>query len=115
MGKIARVFSTLREERENILELKSVLGVQNLPAGTLQLGAEGIKRAIQSFEEAKLADLENERLPPVLQGQKAPAPAAPIFGKTTAAPEHPNTSAHVPSIATEDDKRSRNPLKLGKK
>lgn len=79
VGKIAIVFNTLRRERENINELKNILGVSNLPAGTLQLGGEGIKRgnlfiisAIQTFEDAKMADLDNERLPPVYKGQKSP-------------------------------------------
>eukprot|EP00842_Homolaphlyctis_polyrhiza_P006030 jgi/Hompol1/6428/HPOL_002893-RA len=64
VGRMARVFATLREEKESIMELKNVLGVQHLPPGTLALGSEGIKQAIQSFDEAKKADEENERLPP---------------------------------------------------
>ena len=40
---MALVFSTLRNENESIMELKSVLGVKNLPPGSLALGAEGIK------------------------------------------------------------------------
>jgi serine/threonine-protein phosphatase 2B catalytic subunit len=46
IGKIAIVFNTLRQEKENIVELKSILGVSNLPAGTLQNGSEGIKRGL---------------------------------------------------------------------
>ncbi|CAG8761820.1 2520_t:CDS:2, partial [Acaulospora morrowiae] len=64
IGKMARVFSILREESERVMELKSVTGDGKLPYGTLALGAEGIKRAITSFEEARRSDLENERLPP---------------------------------------------------
>ncbi|KAK5668029.1 hypothetical protein QVD99_005073 [Batrachochytrium dendrobatidis] len=71
VGRMARVFATLREEKESIMELKNVLGVQHLPPGTLALGAEGIKQAIQSFDEAKRADEENERLPPLLEGHTA--------------------------------------------
>jgi hypothetical protein len=43
VGKLAVVFNTLRSEKESIMELKSVLGVQKLPPGSLALGAEGIK------------------------------------------------------------------------
>ncbi|CAG8762033.1 17550_t:CDS:2, partial [Acaulospora morrowiae] len=64
IGKMARVFSILREESERVMELKSVTGDGKLPYGTLALGAEGIKKAITSFEEARRSDLENERLPP---------------------------------------------------
>lgn len=46
VGKMALFFKTLRKEQENIQELKHMLGVNHLPAGTLQLGSEGIKRGI---------------------------------------------------------------------
>ncbi|CAG8472581.1 9915_t:CDS:10 [Diversispora eburnea] len=64
VGKMARVFSVLREESESVMELKTVTGTGKLPYGTLALGAEGIKKAITSFEEARRSDLQNERLPP---------------------------------------------------
>nr|KAJ3418955.1 3',5'-cyclic-nucleotide phosphodiesterase (PDEase) (3':5'-CNP) [Polyrhizophydium stewartii] len=138
VGRMARVFATLREEKESIMELKNVLGVQHLPPGTLALGAEGIKQgaslenlrfallhmplltsdhaclgntarpprcpsrsaAIQSFDEAKKADEENERLPPLMDGRHAPTPAAPIFGRS---PEEAKPSSTKPRI---------NPLKF---
>lgn len=68
VGMMARTFQTLRKERESIVELKNVMGVESLPAGTLALGSEGIKNAIDSFENAKKADEDNERLPPVGDG-----------------------------------------------
>lgn len=68
VGKMARTFQTLRQESESIVELKNVLGVTSLPAGTLALGSEGIKKAIDSFEGAKIADADNERLPPSREG-----------------------------------------------
>jgi serine/threonine-protein phosphatase 2B catalytic subunit len=37
-----------REEKETIAELKNVLGVSTLPAGTLALGSEGIKKGISN-------------------------------------------------------------------
>ncbi|KAL2314877.1 Serine/threonine-protein phosphatase 2B catalytic subunit [Schizosaccharomyces pombe] len=64
IGRISRVFSVLREERESVSELKNVSGTQRLPAGTLMLGAEGIKNAINSFDDARKLDIQNERLPP---------------------------------------------------
>ncbi|EPZ31162.1 Serine/threonine-protein phosphatase 2B catalytic subunit [Rozella allomycis CSF55] len=68
IGKMARVFSVLRAERESINELKHAMGVEQLPAGMLALGAEGIKRAITSFEQARQADLKNEKMPPPRPG-----------------------------------------------
>lgn len=87
VGKMAVVFNTLRNENESILELKSVLGVQKLPPGSLALGAEGIKEAIKTFDDAKRADIDNERLPPPRPGaeggSKAQAAAAPSFASPT--------------------------------
>ena len=42
----------LSEESERVSELKNVSGSGKLPYGTLALGAEGIKDAIQSFDDA---------------------------------------------------------------
>jgi serine/threonine-protein phosphatase 2B catalytic subunit len=64
IGRLSRVFHVLREESESISELKSVSGSSKLPMGTLLTGAEGIRKAITSFEEARKSDLVNERLPP---------------------------------------------------
>lgn len=63
IGRMSRVFNVLREESERVTELKTVSGGR-LPAGTLMLGAEGIKNAITSFEDARKVDIQNERLPP---------------------------------------------------
>jgi len=63
IGRLSRVFQVLREESERVTELKTVAGGR-LPVGTLMLGAEGIKNAISSFEDARKVDLQNERLPP---------------------------------------------------
>merc|ERR1719359_197790 len=63
IGRLSRVFQVLREESERVTELKTASGGR-LPAGTLMLGAEGIKQAITSFEDARKVDLQNERLPP---------------------------------------------------
>ena len=63
IGRLSRVFQVLREESERVTELKTASGGR-LPAGTLMLGAEGIKQAIHNFEDARKVDLQNERLPP---------------------------------------------------
>lgn len=63
IGRLSRVFQVLREESERVSELKTASGGR-LPAGTLMLGAEGIKAAITNFEDARKVDLQNERLPP---------------------------------------------------
>ena len=55
IGRLSRVFQVLREESERVTELKTASGGK-LPAGTLMLGAEGIKQAIHNFEDARTPD-----------------------------------------------------------
>ena len=71
VGKMARCFQVLREESESIAELKNLLGTNQLPTGSLATGAEGIRRAITTFDQAKLSDAANERLPPTKPEEKA--------------------------------------------
>ncbi|CAH8864257.1 unnamed protein product [Trichobilharzia szidati] len=74
IGKMARVFTVLREESETILELKGLTPTGMLPLGALAGGREAIKAVsgtwtphkIQCFEEAKAFDKVNERMPPHL-------------------------------------------------
>ncbi|KAN0128199.1 Metallo-dependent phosphatase [Lactarius tabidus] len=73
VGRMAHFFSLLREESERVSELKSISGSSRLPYGTLALGAEGIKNAIKTFDDARKSDIENERLPPVDERQPASA------------------------------------------
>lgn len=66
VGRMARVFALLREESEKVSELKSASASGKLPYGTLASGMEGLKEAIQGFDDARKSDIENERLPPEL-------------------------------------------------
>ncbi|KAK9474127.1 Metallo-dependent phosphatase [Dipodascopsis tothii] len=79
IGRMARMFQVLREESESVSELKAVSGGR-LPAGTLMQGAQGVKDAISSFEEARKMDRANESLPPtsaeVAQAEEAHRRAA---------------------------------------
>ena len=44
VAKMATVFHVLRTESETIAELKSLMGKNQLPSGSLALGSEGIKK-----------------------------------------------------------------------
>ncbi|ODQ64438.1 Metallo-dependent phosphatase [Nadsonia fulvescens var. elongata DSM 6958] len=63
IGRVSRMFQVLRQESESVSELKAVSGGK-LPAGTLMSGSQGIRDAINSFEDARMADRINERVPP---------------------------------------------------
>ncbi|KAH7098081.1 Metallo-dependent phosphatase [Auriculariales sp. MPI-PUGE-AT-0066] len=92
VGRMARVFALLREESERVSELKNVSGSARLPYGTLASGAEGIKNAINSFEDARKSDIENERLPPDLVDPMDPdgqAILSPVTSPGTSAPSTP--------------------------
>ncbi|OCF45733.1 serine/threonine-protein phosphatase 2B catalytic subunit A1 [Kwoniella heveanensis CBS 569] len=88
VGRMSRVFALLREESERVSELKSISGSNALPAGMLASGAEGIKEAIQGFEDARKSDIENERLPPDIIDPDEDKPASPS-GTTPATPDEP--------------------------
>merc|ERR1711936_1217182 len=73
VGKMARAFSVLRQESEQVLELKGLTPRGTLPRGALASGATSLRGALQSlspgnginsFQEAKGLDTVNERMPP---------------------------------------------------
>ncbi|XP_071808924.1 protein phosphatase 3 catalytic subunit alpha-like [Asterias amurensis] len=69
IGKMARVFTVLREESETVLTLKGLTPTGMLPAGILSGGRDTLKNAmdfhkISGFAEAKGLDKVNERMPP---------------------------------------------------
>ncbi|KAH3683700.1 hypothetical protein WICPIJ_005319 [Wickerhamomyces pijperi] len=65
IGRVSRMFAILRAESENVDKLKSLHG-GTLPRGLLLGGSESIKEQL-TFEQARTADLDNEKLPPSLE------------------------------------------------
>ncbi|KAJ6532762.1 serine/threonine-protein phosphatase 2B catalytic subunit A1 [Mycena vulgaris] len=94
VGRMARVFALLREESEKVSELKSVSGSNKLPYGTLASGSEGIRDAINGFDDARKSDIENERLPPDLFDASSEEGKAIISS---------SSSSSIPSTPAEQD------------
>ncbi|KAJ7098257.1 Metallo-dependent phosphatase-like protein [Mycena epipterygia] len=94
VGRMARVFALLREESEKVSELKSVSGSNKLPYGTLASGFQGIKDAINGFDDARKSDIENERLPPELFDASSEEGKAIISA---------SSSSSIPSTPAEQD------------
>jgi serine/threonine-protein phosphatase 2B catalytic subunit len=72
IGKMARVFSVLREENETVVQLKGLAPGGLLPFGALSQGKRGLLEAmddfdpnaeIRTFEDARRLDKMNERVP----------------------------------------------------
>ncbi|KAF8531397.1 serine/threonine protein phosphatase 2B [Gautieria morchelliformis] len=97
IGRMSRVFALLRSESERVSELKSISGSAKLPYGALATGAEGIRLAITSFDDARKMDIENERLPPEIVNPDSKAPK-PIFSNHPTPPngtQSPSTPGEI--------------------
>jgi len=69
--KILRMYKTLRQEHESIVQLKQLTPNHKIPLGLLASGADKIKEVLLSFETAKKADMVNE-VRPNPSGKKSP-------------------------------------------
>jgi len=62
VGRMCRIFSTLREEHESIILLKGLAG-GSLPQGILSQGPAAIRKIVVDFKSAKELDKANEKRP----------------------------------------------------
>jgi len=62
VGRLCRMYTTLREEHESIVMLKGLAGGV-LPRGLLSQGPNAIRNAINDFETARKLDEVNEKMP----------------------------------------------------
>eukprot|EP00922_Rhytidocystis_sp_ex-Travisia-forbesii_P041807 GHVS01062474.1.p1 GENE.GHVS01062474.1~~GHVS01062474.1.p1 ORF type:complete len:548 (+),score=104.67 GHVS01062474.1:209-1852(+) len=63
VGRLMRVFKTLRQQNELVVQLKGCTPGHRIPVGLLMQGKEGLQNELQKFEKAKKIDAMNERRP----------------------------------------------------
>ena len=63
LSKMIRIFKTIREEKELILELKGLCPDQKIPKGLIECGRKALEGAISAFNAAKEWDTINEKRP----------------------------------------------------
>lgn len=131
IGKMARVFTVLREESEVVLELKGLTPSGSLPLGALSSGRSSLFNAFQgvntgsgsnsptsptsggssiaphkitTFDEAKGLDAINERMPPRRDTGMTPPPGQEATSPTVSSSAA--TTASADQAATAKDKQS---------
>lgn len=63
IGRMNRMFTTLREQSEVLLQIKNMSPDGKLPRGLLLEGKPAIKNALKQFNLAKELDRNNEKRP----------------------------------------------------
>jgi serine/threonine-protein phosphatase 2B catalytic subunit len=65
MSKMMKMFKTLREDKEIIMQLKGLCPDNKIPKGLIQQGRRALEGALDSFTKAKEWDIVNEKRPEV--------------------------------------------------
>ncbi|OMJ88575.1 hypothetical protein SteCoe_9437 [Stentor coeruleus] len=63
MSKMMKMFKTLREDKEIIMQLKGLCPDNKVPKGLIQQGRKALEGALDSFTKAKEWDMINEKRP----------------------------------------------------
>ncbi|KAH0476520.1 MAG: uncharacterized protein KVP18_002617 [Porospora cf. gigantea A] len=63
VGRLMRVFKTLREQNELVVQLKGVTPGHRIPPGSLLQGEFGLRNELEKFQKAQQVDRVNERRP----------------------------------------------------
>lgn len=63
MSKMMKIFKTLREDKEIIMQLKGLCPDNKIPKGLIQQGRKALEGALDSFIKAKEWDIINEKRP----------------------------------------------------
>ncbi|KAF0978534.1 hypothetical protein FDP41_002354 [Naegleria fowleri] len=103
VGRLCRMYTTLREEHESIVMLKGLAGGV-LPRGLLSQGPNAIRNAIIDFETARKLDEVNEKMPLQYKRERETNPPRKLKRTESEIVRDLSSPLKKPEIKVEDEK-----------
>jgi len=70
VSRMMKMFRTLRQENEIVVQLKGLCPDNKIPKGVLSMGKEGLREELDTFTNVKEMDRINEKRPETMPDEK---------------------------------------------